>query len=483
MRNLFTFFYKSFKTYYYYLILWIDVIMSIKINSKPLYIFNHEIWHLTIDYKSRKEKYRKFLKKKGYNVIYLDLKSPLMVFFLDIFLNGFSFKFYKNKKLNVSFTSKFFASIKYSYWDLNIRKKNFVSKKITIDKEKYKKIFNNICKKSFDHNYWTKICRIFRNKKISCLVLTQQAYEELPLARLALDNNVKVIYFETLNGIEVIKPSKKSFMSLTATAFNKSVKLVKDSDLKKHNSIIQNRVNGSEDDSLRGNIFPTKNKIKSKFDKTYSFLEFKSKKVLCLYLHCFTDSPNYRRDTEDYSIFIDFYEWALYLVEYCAKNKVPIIIKPHPHSKYYSNDNFYLASLKRALHKFSNSHELIFRWVNVDFKSFYLTKIANPIVVTARGTVVAESSYLGIPSISFCKSAWQNLKNLTYLVKDKNEFEKIFPIIETLFNKNLAKKEAVILSEMLDRGLSNMSYKIGPRSSTDNYRHSLDLSWKLRKIL
>ena len=87
---------------------------------------------------------------------------------------------------------------------------------------------------------------------------------------------------------------------------------------------------------------------------------------------------------------------SLYVLEYCAVNKIPILIKPHPESDSYFNDKYYLDKLYQKTLEYKESHNLSIQWVGRDFVNYNLTKINNPVVVTGRGTVISECGYLGI---------------------------------------------------------------------------------------
>ena len=266
-------------------------------------------------------------------------------------------------------------------------------------------------------------------------------------------------------------------MDLIIKSFENSIKKISLSELQKHRSIIDKRVVGIEKDTDRYYLFSTH----SKNTKDYRFFNIKAERTLCLYLHCFTDAPNEKRDTENYSPFVDYFELALYIIGYCANNKIPILIKPHPASSSYPSDKYYLESLIHATLNYEKTHNLSVEWVGNDFKNIYLKKLKNPILVTARGTVVSESAYLGIPSISFSKSSWYSFKNITYFVETEADFEKMFPVIDKLYKPDLSKKESILLSAALEIGYKNTAYKIGTKSLTVSNRHNLERAWKLRE--
>ena len=482
MKKIFQIFKKIIIGIYHNFVLWFYFIKSLKLNKNQILIFNYEKWHLGIDYNIRKKSYREFLISIGYNVICIDFNSRFMVFVLNTILNGFSFDLKENILLSNLFTSKFLSSYKYAYWDIYITKKNSINKGISTDKKNYRKKFDAFVHHPKNHNHWYRIYKIFNTKKVKGLVLTQLSYEELPLARFGLDNNLKIIYFESIFGIKVINSSNSSIIDQTSKAFNKCVEELTETELKKHVSIIEKRIMGIEKDTERNYLL---HNISSKRQpvKNYYSLNSKAKKTLCLYLHCFTDAPNESRDTEAYSPFVDYFELALYVIDYCAKNKVPMLIKPHPGSSLYPIDKYYIQSLVDTTLKYKKSHNLSVEWVGNDFTNFYLTKISNPVLVTARGSVVSECGYLGIPSISFSKSPWQCLKNLTHFVESEADFEKIFPIVEKLYKPELSKQEGISLSAALEIGYKNMAFKLGNGSSTISTRYSIKRAWELRQEL
>jgi len=473
---------KTIVSIYYRLILWSEVISSIKFNKKPLLIFNYQSWHIGIDYHVRKRKYKKLLISNGYNVIHIDFNSRIMLFVLDIMLNGLNkaiFGLNKENIYNIT-TSKFLLSYRYSYWDLFLRGERFSKIGIPNNRNKYKELFYQLTYKRLKGIYWSRIYSIFSSKKIDGLILTQQSYEEMPLARFSLDNNIKVIYFEAFNGIEVLNPTYDPIVDMYSRAFNASINTLSKTELQKHKSILDKRIMGVEKDSER--IFSKDISKVIAPVKMYPVFEYKVDRVVCLYLACFTDSPNFLRDTNDYSPFLDYLDLALYIVEYCAKNKIPMIIKPHPESPSYEYDKYYLESLRKATSKYKESQNLKVDWVGDDFTSINLTRLSNPLVVSARGTVISECGYLGIPTITFSKSPWMDLKNLTFLAKSTTDFERLMPIIDQLYNPKLAKKEGVMLSAMLDRCFKRSAFKITIGSKTSGIRPIQEM-WDQREIL
>jgi hypothetical protein len=471
------------KNIYVVICLWAEFIKSINMSKKPILIFNYETWHYHTDYKYRKKKYKEFLNSKGYNVICIDLKSHIMVFILNLILNNFRFDF--NKKLTKNFyTHKFSSAFKYGYWDILVTQKNFINinKHIAFERQKYKKFFSHSTNKPSNSNHWRRIYSIFNSKKLKVqgLVLTQTSYEELPLARFALDNKLKIIYFESFLGIQVINPTSRSLMDINRKGFNKIIKTLSETDLKKQITILNQRIKGIEKKTDRNYLLKD---ITNKRKPVKNYFSFKRKGgvTLCLYLHGFYDSANAGRDTHNYSSFIDFYDFSLYIIEYCAKNNVSMIIKPHPGSINYSKDKYYLKALADVVFKYKLSHNLAAEWVGNDFVNFYLTKISNPVVVTARGTIVSECGYLGVPSISFCNNPWRDLRNLSISVKSITHFEKIFPKIYKSYNSRLSMKEGIIMSAALEKGYQNQAMKIGPGSLTISERKGIESSWELRQ--
>ena len=73
MKILIKLFKQNIASIYYDLILWFQFIKSIKLNNRPILIFNYEKWHLGIDYNLRKQSYKNFLTKLGYNIICIDI--------------------------------------------------------------------------------------------------------------------------------------------------------------------------------------------------------------------------------------------------------------------------------------------------------------------------------------------------------------------------------------------------------------------------
>ena len=461
---------------------WHVFLKTLPLLERPTLIFNTEDWHFMIDYSKRKEKYRTFLEEKGHKVTCIDLNSKYMVFILDIVLNGIT-KTLPISSINSylkSKTSMFFWSQKYSYWDLILRSKKLDKINLVVSSHKYRNIFYLFTDKNcYNRSIWNGVLNIFNNSNVQGVILTQQAYEELPIARSALDSNIEVIYFEALNGIEILNPSKFSMIDKYSKAFDLSIGALPEEYLKRHDDILSKRIQGKE---ISERIFLRDTSREVNPNAVYSSHNWKSSRIICLYLHCFTDSPNWLRDTEGYSPFVDFYEMSLYIIEYCSENGIPLIIKPHPEADAYPKDKKFMNSLIDVVNKSKKNFGLRVEWVDDNFTFDQLIKLDNPVVVTGRGTVVTECGYCGVPAITFFESPWCNLKNLSFLVKSTNDFSKVLLSIDKAYSPELAKKEAIILSAMLDRGFNRHAFKIEKGSKTGGDR-SIEEMWNKKEVL
>ena len=173
---------------------------------------------------------------------------------------------------------------------------------------------------------------------------------------------------------------------------------------------------------------------------------------------------------------------TLYIIEYCSENGIPLIIKPHPEADAYPKDKKFMNSLIDVVNKSKKNFGLRVEWVDDNFTFDQLIKLDNPVVVTGRGTVVTECGYCGVPAITFFESPWCNLKNLSFLVKSTNDFSKVLLSIDKAYSPELAKKEAIILSAMLDRGFNRHAFKIEKGSKTGGDR-SIEEMWNKKEVL
>ena len=180
---------------------------------------------------------------------------------------------------------------------------------------------------------------------------------------------------------------KKEFSILT----NKNEKIVSGLEL------LNNRINGVNDlKYMRFNAYLKKDQIEdSKFEGV-------------IFLHDFTDSSHVYR----WSLFEDFYEWFLFLINIIEKSNLNIGLKPHPNQNITSKK--IVDKLKREYHHLN--------WIDERIPNSYLFSSGIKFGISVYGTVLSELAYKKIMPICCGDNPTINY-NFTFNAKSKQEFE------------------------------------------------------------
>ncbi|MDA9834009.1 hypothetical protein N9C46_05650, partial [Flavobacteriaceae bacterium] len=180
---------------------------------------------------------------------------------------------------------------------------------------------------------------------------------------------------------------KKDFSILT----NKKEKIVSGLEL------LNNRINGVNDlKYMRFNTYLNKDQIEdSKFEGV-------------IFLHDFTDSSHVYR----WSLFEDFYEWFLFLINIIKKSNLNIGLKPHPNQNITSKK--IVDKLKREYHDLN--------WIDERIPNSYLFSSGIKFGISVYGTVLSELAYKKIMPICCGDNPTINY-NFTFNAKTKVEYE------------------------------------------------------------
>lgn len=105
-----------------------------------------------------------------------------------------------------------------------------------------------------------------------------------------------------------------------------------------------------------------------------------------IFLHDFFDSPH----IYDWMLFPDFYEWITYTLDFAAKKKIPIAVKPHPNQ---------IKDSENVVEKLKLTYpEVLFLPTEITNKQLVDADIACGL--TVYGTVVHELNFMGKPCIA-----------------------------------------------------------------------------------
>jgi hypothetical protein len=415
--------------------LWIKFLISLFTLKKKFQIFSIEGWHLGQDLEKRKKYYANLLEKEtNTKVIDLNLQSNLMIkFFLRYLkirgLYNFSKESLIKKKVKNDLI-KFNEAYWKSKWDISLREKNFFEEKIlTSDRNIYKKYFEKFTKKISPEEIKIRI-RLFLNESIDNLFLFSESYEEWSWSILASKYSVRNIFLESEIGLICNKFTKELNFSKRLSNYYKILsRTLSIDEINQAEKNLYNRVNGIYTSNHMYYMTRTDLKIRDQ----YKLKEIKDDAII-LFLHAFVDAPN-KRINKNYN-FLDAYDAALFIADFCTKNKIPLYIKPHPNRYDFHSEIKFIDSLKMATQDMGFKENTHVEFIDGTFHQNELKKLKNVVAVTGRGSVSVECGYLKIPTINLIPEIY----HFSFCVN----LEEPSKIIETYnYCKNITDKEAI----------------------------------------
>jgi hypothetical protein len=412
-------------------------------SKKKIMLINVENWHLVITHFKNIRKFSNF-NKKDYSVIYINLYSEAMCFFLNFFLD--------TRKKNFLLSKKFYKIFRITMWTIFLRDNNSGDdlKNIDIlDEKKYLKFFkfksNNFLKKK----KFNSLSNVFNNEKISAVLLTQISYSEIFIYSFATLNKKKIFFWG-----DKILCLDYPYNSISKKIYNchlinkrKIPILIK----KKAQTVLNNRFNGIYKNYINYKFYLT-GKLNS--DINYSFFDNQKKPTLFLYLHCFSDAPYSFINFYENDIFIDHFHSSLFVINFAIRNNLKLFIKVHPQSNVFKNDIFFINNIKKIIQDNKNMTMI---------DNIPLHKIKNsykPIIITSFGTITLEAAYSGIPVITLGNS-YLNYTNMCLNLKKKKNFKFLINNSYKFYKFKVARKEAIYFqaSQMYDQYNFSKIYK------------------------
>jgi len=415
--------------------LWIRFLISLFTLKKKFQIFSLEGWHLGQDLEKRKKYYANLLEKEtNTKVIDLNLQSNMMIkFFLRYLKIRGLYNFPKENLITKKVKNdliKFNESYWKSKWDISLREKNFFEEKIlTSDRNAYKKYFDKFTKKIPKNEIKIRI-RLFLNKSIDNLFLFSESYEEWSWSILASKYSVRNIFLESELGLICNKFTQEmDFSKRLSNHYKILSKTLSINEINFAEKNLENRVNGIYSSSHMYYMTRTDLKIRDQ----YKLREIKDDAII-LFLHAFVDAPN-KRINKSFN-FLDAYDAALFVVDFCTKNKIPLYIKPHPNRYDFHSEIKFINSLKRAAQDMGLRDNTYVEFIDGSFHQNELKKFKNIVAVTGRGSVSVECGFLKIPTINLIPEIY----NFSFCVN----LEKPSKMIETYnYCKNITDKESI----------------------------------------
>ena len=415
--------------------LWIRFLISLFTLKKKFQIFSLEGWHLGQDLEKRKKYYANLLEKEtNTKVIDLNLQSNMMIkFFLRYLKIRGLYNFPKENLITKKVKNdliKFNESYWKSKWDISLREKNFFEEKIlSSDRNAYKKYFEKFTKKIPKNEIKIRI-RLFLNKSIDNLFLFSESYEEWSWSILASKYSVRNIFLESELGLICNKFTQEmDFSKRLSNHYKILSKTLSINEINFAEKNLENRVNGIYSSSHMYYMTRTDLKIRDQ----YKLREIKDDAII-LFLHAFVDAPN-KRINKSFN-FLDAYDAALFVVDFCTKNKIPLYIKPHPNRYDFHSEIKFINSLKRAAQDMGLRDNTYVEFIDGSFHQNELKKFKNLVAVTGRGSVSVECGFLKIPTINLIPEIY----DFSFCVN----LEKPSKMIETYnYCKNITDKESI----------------------------------------
>ena len=129
-----------------------------------------------------------------------------------------------------------------------------------------------------------------------------------------------------------------------------------------------------------------------------------------LMLHDFFDSPHIYQ----WLLFSDFWGWAYETMNYCAKNNIPILVKPHPNQ--LPENQAVIKTLQDSFCKYKFIH-----WISKDIQNSTLFKQVPKLIISGYGSVAAEATYCEIPVLLAGDHPGINF-NVAKVARSKHEY-------------------------------------------------------------
>jgi len=428
VRILITFYFKALKDYFY--------------NQKDLLFFFSKIKNI---YTIKKNQAILF---DHFNVTNFQLIRLIFLIFLAKFYNSkivcfnykfniFFYKIYKFLNIEVINYNNYFISKKYNslvnktYYRVlkNIKNKNDVFnirlfgldigidiyetyllrfREPTLEFENKK--FKILLKKTIEQLYFWKL--FFKKYDVKALNISHRDYTDTNIVcKIAYQKKIKVYTFggqltrisRFLNSDrDLCRFYKKYFDNLSQKKKNEAIKLSK-----KRLSL-----------RFKGKVGVDMNySTKSAFHDNYSNQSILFNKVssnnikVLICTHCFYDNPH----AYGGNLFLDFYEWLLFLGKASEKTNYDWYIKPHPD---------YLPGTIEIIKSIINKFPKI-KLIPPETSFFYLKQIGINFALTVYGSVAHELPFLGIDVINADKFNPHCSFNFSYTPKNIKDYEKV----------------------------------------------------------
>jgi hypothetical protein len=428
--------------------LWFRFLKSLVTLKNKFQIFSLEGWHLGQDLENRKIHYSNLLEKENMTkVIHINLQSNNMIRFFLLYLKIRGLYSFSRKDLITNKVKKNLINFEQSYWksrwDISLREKHFFKEKIlTSNRKTYKSYYKNFKKRIIKNEIKIRL-KLFLNKSIDNIFSFSESYEEWSWSILASKYSVNNIFLESEYGMICNKHCRELDYSKRISNYFKDVSLkLSDKDLNEANKNLNNRVNGVYSSSHTFYMTRVDLKIREEYK-----LKVKKDNAIIFFLHAFVDAPN-KRINRDYN-FIDAYDAALFVIDFCTKNKIPLYIKPHPNRYDFHSEIKFIESIKKAALEMSSRENSYIEFIDGIFHQKELKNLKNIVGVTGRGSVSAECGYLNVPTINLLPE-FHDFSFCLNLNKPSEMLE-LYNHCKNILNREIFKKDAIIFEAVREK--------------------------------
>lgn len=452
--------------------MWSIFLKSLITIKKDFYIYSIETWQFGTDMDKRRDIYISQIQKdEKIKFILLNYESEKMIRFLNLYMkirnleeNTYS-KIIKQRVSNQII--KFETIYKKCLWDCLMREEFFYKNKnlLPYERENYANIYNKL-EKRIPKFKTKKIIKLILNSNIKKFFFSGQGLMEWAWSALVQKYDKPAYFMESTFGLMCFKKNKINHIDIRLSNFIKNLsKNVNDYEINQSKQNLNQRVNGNY--QSKHLFYMSREDIVER--KKYFFKKIYDNSIF-LFLHAFTDAPNSRLNND--SNFIDYYDWTLFILDYCTENKIPLYIKPHPNRYDFLSEQIFIKSLKNAISIKSKKNDSYVEFIEGNFNQIDLKLFKNVVAVSARGSVSIECGYLGIPIIN-CFPEYHNFGFSVNLSNFKN-FKEALEFCKNSYNPINARDDAINYEISREKMINKSLFELTNISRITKSKHKID---------
>jgi hypothetical protein len=442
--------------------------------KKKLALYNQVPWHFQTLYPFRLDQYVSTLHQCAqYYPIRINLTSLFHVRILSNYLHSkpsidrqdLNFFFliwsiFRSLKTKKSFSTKNdifnhqptnvpVTSDTTALWDISIRKS--VINKLGSYSAPFDKYQHNVSLTfSKELKRWLSIKKhlttILIHPAVQALGVPQQSYHDQILQSLALEYGLNVFRLECAHSdLTILTPNSLPLLDRLANYYDgyKTHGLSRTL-INNAAQTLQNRIAGNFSSPTMGYMANLKHKPHQSISASIP------SKTCILFLHAFTDAPNYGIECAHQRLFNDYFHHAVYVINLAHALKVPLLIKAHPNNSLYPKDKPLIDYLQKMVADAKRNDLTWFcEWLPPSLPNEHIKKFKEPFAISARGSVMLECGFLGIPICITSAHPWESY-SFVYRAQTLNQLEQYMNNPYNDYCPATAKKSATTLQAILE---------------------------------